>query len=72
MRWRSCRPRSGPEGTNPRSALAALGIPILRTSFWRWPFGHGTDYLACATVAAVADRAPPAPLTCIHNVTFPV
>lgn len=44
---------SGPEGTNPRLALAALGIPILRTSFWRWPFGHGTDYLACATVAAV-------------------
>jgi hypothetical protein len=44
---------SGPEGTNPRAALAALGIPILRTSFWAWPFGHGTDYLACATVAAV-------------------
>ena len=44
---------SGPEGTNPRPALVALGVPILRTSFWRWPFGHGTDYLACATVAAV-------------------
>jgi hypothetical protein len=50
---------SGPEGTNPRSALAALGIPILRTSFWRWPFGHGTDYLACATVAAVATGLRP-------------
>ena len=44
---------SGPEGTNPRNSLAALGIPILRTSFWRWPFGPGTDYLACATVAAL-------------------
>jgi hypothetical protein len=44
---------SGPEGTNPRHALAALGIPILRTAFWRWPFGPGTDYLACATVAAL-------------------
>jgi hypothetical protein len=50
---------SGPEGTNPRSALAALGIPILRTSFWRWPFGHGTDYLACATVAAVPTGLRP-------------
>jgi hypothetical protein len=44
---------SGPEGTNPRTALAALGIPVLRTSFWRWPFGPGTDYLVCATVAAL-------------------
>ena len=44
---------SGPEGTNPRLSLAALGIPILRTSFWRWPFGPGIDYLACATVAAL-------------------
>jgi hypothetical protein len=50
---------SGPEGTNPRLALAALGIPILRTSFWRWPFGHGTEYLACATVAAVAAGLRP-------------
>ena len=32
---------------------SALGIPVLRTSFWRWPFGPGTDYLACATVAAL-------------------
>jgi hypothetical protein len=53
------RTASGPEGTNPRSALVALGIPILRTSFWRWPFGHGTDYLACATVAAVATGLRP-------------
>ena len=44
---------SGPEGTNPRTAVAALGIPVLRTAFWRWPFAVGTDYLACATVAAL-------------------
>jgi hypothetical protein len=50
---------SGPEGTNPRHALAALGIPILRTSFWRWPFGPGIDYLACATVAALPASLRP-------------
>lgn len=44
---------TGPQGTNPRVALASLGIPILRTAFWRWPFGQAYDYLACATVAAL-------------------
>ncbi len=43
---------SGPAGSDPRDALAALGVPILRTAFWRWPFARNTDYLVCATIAA--------------------
>ena len=51
--------RLGPGGHESSFRPGALGIPILRTSFWRWPFGHGTDYLACATVAAVATGLRP-------------
>jgi hypothetical protein len=45
-----------PTGSDPRLSLAALGIPILETCFWRWPFGPGVEYLVCATVAGAQSR----------------
>ncbi len=42
---------SGPREADPRTALAALGVPVVATAVWRWPFTEGVDYLACATVA---------------------
>jgi hypothetical protein len=45
-----------PTGCDPRSALAALGIPVVSTTFWRWPFTVDVDYLACATVARTPSR----------------
>jgi hypothetical protein len=42
---------SGPYETDPRAALAALGLAPAATALWRWPFAEGVDYLACATLA---------------------
>jgi hypothetical protein len=39
----------GPTGTDPRGALAALGIAPASTAIWHWPFTIGVDYLVCAT-----------------------
>jgi hypothetical protein len=50
---------SGPEGTNPRTAVSALGIPVLRTAFWRWPFSPGKDFLVCGTVASLPANLRP-------------
>jgi hypothetical protein len=41
----------GPQGWDPRAALERLGLPILDTTLWRWPFAPGVDYLACATLS---------------------
>ena len=49
---------SGPREADPRTALAALGVPIAATALWRWPFTDGVDYLACATVAGVSPAVP--------------
>jgi hypothetical protein len=40
-----------PIGSDPRLALAALGIPVRRTAFWVWQFAPRVDYLVCASVA---------------------
>jgi hypothetical protein len=45
-----------PTGCDPRDALAALGITVLETAFWRWPFTAGVDYAVCATVARTPER----------------
>ena len=42
----------GPIGCDPRSSLARLGLAVLETRWWRWPFTPGVDYLVCATVSA--------------------
>jgi hypothetical protein len=47
----------GPREADPRTALRALGTPVVRTALWHWPFVEGVDYLVVATVAG-AD--PPA------------
>jgi hypothetical protein len=39
----------GPTGTDPRVALAALGLAPDATAIWHWPFAAGVDYLVCAT-----------------------
>ncbi|MBS1860317.1 MAG: hypothetical protein JSS68_01255 [Actinobacteria bacterium] len=41
----------GPHESDPRAALANLGISPAATTLWRWPFAAGVDYLACATLA---------------------
>ncbi|MEV4418381.1 hypothetical protein AB0L40_00215 [Patulibacter sp. NPDC049589] len=41
----------GPRESDPRRAVEALGIPVLATALWRWPFVEGVDYLVVATVA---------------------
>ena len=40
-----------PYGCDPRLSSTRLGATIVETTFWRWPFAPGTDYLVCATVA---------------------
>jgi SAM-dependent methyltransferase len=44
----------GPHGSDPRPALADLGLAPTATALWRWPFAEGVDYLACATLAGRA------------------
>jgi hypothetical protein len=41
---------NGPHGSDPRTALADLGLTPTATALWRWPFATGVDYLACATL----------------------
>lgn len=41
---------SGPHESDPRAALADLGLTPTATAIWRWPFTEGVDYLACATL----------------------
>jgi hypothetical protein len=44
----------GPYESDPRAALADLGLAPTATALWRWPFAPGVDYLVCATVAISA------------------
>jgi len=41
----------GPRESDPRAALAGLGLTPAATALWHWPFAPGVDYLACATLA---------------------
>ncbi|HEY0278026.1 MAG TPA: hypothetical protein VGC32_07135 [Solirubrobacterales bacterium] len=41
----------GPIESDPRAALADLGLTPTDAALWRWPFSPGVDYLACATLA---------------------
>lgn len=41
-----------PSGCEPRTSLERLGLAVLGTTWWRWPFAPGVDYLVCATVSA--------------------
>jgi hypothetical protein len=43
---------NGPQESDPRAALADLGLAPAATALWRWPFSDGVDYLACATLVA--------------------
>jgi hypothetical protein len=56
---------SGPSKSDPRAALADLGLSPAATALWRWPFTEGVDYLTCATFArpagALAERRVSAP-----------
>jgi hypothetical protein len=42
---------NGPKESDPRAALADLGLSPAATALWPWPFTEGVDYLACATLA---------------------
>jgi hypothetical protein len=42
---------NGPAESDPRAALADLGLAPAATAFWHWPFTEGVEYLACATLA---------------------
>ncbi|HEY2052959.1 MAG TPA: hypothetical protein VGH14_03385 [Solirubrobacterales bacterium] len=41
----------GPLESDPRAALANLGLTPTATALWRWPFSAGVDYLVCATLS---------------------
>ncbi len=41
----------GPHESDPRTALAELGLSPAATALWRWPFAAGVDYLVSATLA---------------------
>jgi hypothetical protein len=43
---------NGPKESDPRAALADLGLAPTATALWRWPFTEGVDYLACATLVS--------------------
>ncbi len=49
----------GPRESDPRAALADLGLSPAATALWRWPFAPGVDYLACATLAAPGTGRQP-------------
>jgi SAM-dependent methyltransferase len=40
----------GPHESDPRAALADLGLSPDEIALWRWPFAAGIDYLTCATL----------------------
>jgi hypothetical protein len=44
----------GPYESDPRAALADLGLTSSDTALWRWRFAPRVDYLACATLAVSA------------------
>jgi hypothetical protein len=48
----------GPHESDPRTAVADLGLSPASTALWHWPFAPGVDYLACATLAS-GTAAPP-------------
>jgi hypothetical protein len=48
----------GPYESDPRAALADLGLSPTATALWRWPFAPGVDYLACATLVAGTAAQP--------------
>jgi hypothetical protein len=48
----------GPHESDPRTALADLGLSPTATALWRWPFAPGVDYLACATLASGIATPP--------------
>jgi hypothetical protein len=48
----------GPHETDPRAALADLGLSPTATALWHWPFAPAVDYLACATLVS-GTAAPP-------------
>jgi hypothetical protein len=48
----------GPYESDPRAALADLGLSPTTTALWRWPFAPGVDYLACATLALGTSAQP--------------
>lgn len=52
---------TGPRYSDPRSALRCLGIPILATVLWHWPFAPRVDYLVCATLAGSAGTGGTTP-----------
>lgn len=41
----------GPREADPRAAIDALGLPVVATRLWHWPFVAGVDYLVVGTVA---------------------
>jgi hypothetical protein len=41
----------GPHESDPRAALADLGLSPTATALWCWPFAPGVEYLSCATLA---------------------
>jgi SAM-dependent methyltransferase len=45
----------GPHESDPRTAMAELGLSPTATALWRWPFSAGVDYLVCATDAHTQD-----------------
>ena len=49
---------SGPHESDPRAALAALGLTPTATALWHWPFTDGVDYLACATRQTSGSTQP--------------
>jgi hypothetical protein len=48
----------GPHESDPRRAVADLGLSPTATALWRWPFAPGVDYLACATLASGTATPP--------------
>jgi hypothetical protein len=48
----------GPYESDPRTALADLGLSPIATALWRWPFAPRVDYLACATLASGTAAQP--------------
>jgi SAM-dependent methyltransferase len=47
-----------PYGCNPREGSRATGAELTHSTFWRWPFAPGTNYLVNATVARTRPSHP--------------
>jgi hypothetical protein len=48
---------NGPHESDPRTALAELGLTPAATALWCWPFSRGVDYLACATLISTSGTS---------------